>query len=348
MREISEGKLKSLIAVSDKSGVIRAAAMDQRGSLKKSIAKAKGAAESAVSREEMQDFKTEVSRALTPHATAILLDPEYGLPAAKARAQNAGLLLAYEVTGYEQTVPGRMPELIPGYSVKKLKADGGDCVKLLLYYTPFEDAAVNDKKKNFVKRVGGECAREDIAFFLEFVGYEISGSGEKDPAYAAKKPEIVRRSIEEFTKDVYGVDVLKVEIPVNLKFTEGSKSYKGGEKAYTLEQAKKHYREAAAAATKPFIYLSAGVSDDEFRENLEVAIEAGVDFSGVLCGRATWQEGIPVFAKGGRKALAEWLADQGVKNIQALNRVLEKGAKPWHAKYGGRENIRAVKTAVLS
>lgn len=346
MAEITEGKLKSLKAVSDQNGIIRAAAMDQRGSLRKSIAKAKGVSENEVSREEMQDFKTEVSKALTPHATAILLDPEFGLPAAKARAKNAGLLLAYEVTGYEQNVPGRMPELIPGYSVKKLKADGGDCVKLLLYYTPFEEASINLKKQDFVKRIGEECAREDIAFFLEFVGYEPAGTGEKDLAYARKKPQVVADSVREFTRDSYGVDVLKVEIPVNLKYTEGSKAYNGKEKAYTLDEAKSHYRAAANAATKPFIYLSAGVSNAEFLENLRVAIDAKVDFAGVLCGRATWQEGIPVFAKGGRQALAEWIRVEGVKNINALNEVLLKGARPWYSKYGGLDKVRARKATL--
>lgn len=348
MVEITEGKIKSLKAVSDANGIIRAAAMDQRGSLRKSIAKAKGVTENGVSREEMQDFKTEVSKALTPHATAILLDPEYGLPAAKARAKNSGLLLAYEVTGYEQNVPGRMPELIPGYSVKKLKEDGGDCVKLLLYYTPFEDPKINAKKQEFVKRIGDECTQEDIAFFLEFVGYEVSGSGEKDLAYAKKKPEIVTRSIQEFTKNTYGVDVLKIEIPVNLKYTEGAKAYNGKEKAYTLEEAKRHYREAAAAAAQPFIYLSAGVSNAEFLENIRVAIDAKVDFAGVLCGRATWQEGIPIFAKGGRQALAEWLAIEGARNIRALNEVLVTGARPWWSKYGGLEKIKARKATALS
>lgn len=335
---MTQGKLKSLESVSNKRGVISAAAMDQRGSLRKSIAKAKGVSEQEISREEIQDFKTEVTKALTPHASAILLDPEYGLPAARARAKGSGLLLAYEVTGYDHKIGGRMPALIPGYSVKKLKEDGGDCVKLLLYWTPYEDAGINQKKKDLVKRVGDECAREDIAFFLEPVGYDPNGEG-KDLAFAKKKPEIVIRTIQEFTKDEYGVDVLKLEVPINMKFTEGTKAFKG-EKAYTAEEAKKLFRQAAQASTKPFIYLSAGVSQDEFCESLELAAAAGTDYSGVLCGRATWQDGVPVFAKGGRTALAEWLTRDGVKNIQQLNKVLDKGAKPWWVKYGGREKIQ--------
>ncbi len=127
------------------------------------------------------------------------------------------------------------------------------------------------------------------------------------------------------------------------KFTAAAQQVE--DRPYSLDEAKKHYLRAAKASTKPFIYLSAGVSNAEFLENLEVGIQAGADFSGVLCGRATWQEGIPVFAKGGRKALADWLAVEGVKNIKALNDVLARGAKPWHVKYGGLANVKAVKAA---
>ena len=53
----------------------------------------------------MEEFKSLVTEVLTPHASAILLDPEWGLPASKRRAKNAGLLLAYEKTGYDKTGP---------------------------------------------------------------------------------------------------------------------------------------------------------------------------------------------------------------------------------------------------
>ena len=101
----------------------------------------------------------------------------------------------------------------------------------------------------------------------------------------------------------------------------------------------KLFQEAASASKLPFIYLSAGVSDEVFRETLELAAEAGTPFSGVLCGRATWQDGIPVYASRGLDALTEWLEDRGVKNIMALNRILEKGARPWWDFYGGKGKV---------
>jgi len=96
MVKISQGKLKSLEAVSNAEGVITAAAMDQRGSLQKSIANARGIDPKDLPRKEMEDFKIEVTKALTPYASAILLDPEFGLPASKVRDKDAGLLLASE------------------------------------------------------------------------------------------------------------------------------------------------------------------------------------------------------------------------------------------------------------
>jgi tagatose 1,6-diphosphate aldolase len=116
-----------------------------------------------------------------------------------------------------------------------------------------------------------------------------------------------------------------------MKFVEGAKAY-AGQKAYSKQEAMKFFRDAAAVATKPFIYLSAGVSNAEFTEALELAAESGVKFNGVLCGRATWKDGIPVYAKQGAEAFRKWLQDQGVKNINNVNDRL-KAATSWYPIY---------------
>jgi len=329
---ISEGKLRRMKALSNERGVIAAAAMDQRGSLQKSLAVARGVDMKEISHEMMSEFKVAVARVLTPHASAILLDPEFGLNAAKARAKNAGLLLAYELSGYDNTQPGRLPDLLPHVSVKRIVDWGADAVTILIYYSPYDDANVNDIKHAFIERIGAECETYEIPFFLEFVGYDPKGGDEKGLEFAKSKPEIVKRSMEEFSKPEYRVDVLKVEVPINAEYVEGSSVFKG-QKAYTRDEALKHFREAAALAAKPFIYLSAGVSNAQFTESLKMATEAGTDYSGVLCGRATWKEGIPVYAKQGAKALEDWLQREGVRNINAVNDAI-KSATPWQAKLG--------------
>jgi tagatose 1,6-diphosphate aldolase len=329
---LSEGKLRRMKALSNDRGIIAAAAMDQRGSLQKSLAVARGVDIKQITTEMMSEFKVVVSKVLTPHASAILLDPEFGLDAARARSKNAGLLLAYELSGYDNTRPGRLPDLLPHVSVKRIVDWGADAVKILIYYSPFDEAPVNDIKHAFIERIGAECETYEIPFFLEFVGYDPKGGDEKAVDYAKQKPEIVKRSMEEFSKPQYRVDVLKVEVPINAEYVEGSSVYKG-QKAYTRDEALKQFREAAAIANKPFIYLSAGVSNAQFTESLRMATEAGTAYSGVLCGRATWKEGIPVYAKQGAKGLEDWLQREGVRNINAVNEAIQS-ATPWWEKLG--------------
>jgi tagatose 1,6-diphosphate aldolase len=236
------------------------------------------------------------------------------------------------LSGYDNTQPGRLPDLLPHVSVKRIVDWGADAVKILIYYTHHEDSAVNDIKHAFIERIGAECETYEIPFFLEFVGYDPKGGDEKGFEYAKAKPEIVKASMKEFSLPQYKVDVLKVEVPINAEYVEGSSVYKG-QKAYTRAEALTQFREAAAIASKPFIYLSAGVSNSVFTESLSMAAEAGTDYSGVLCGRATWKEGIPVYAKQGAKGLEEWLQREGVRNINAVNDAIQS-AKPWYAKMG--------------
>src|SRR6187399_2528324 len=198
---ISEGKLAGMKAVADQRGVIAAAAMDQRGSLKKALAKEKGA---DVGDRDMEEFKSLVTEVLTPHASAILLDPEWGIPASKRRAKDAGLLMAYEKTGYDAATPGRLPDLLDLWSVRRLKEIGADCLKILLYYAPADPRQVNDHKHAWVERIGDECRANDIPFFLEVIAYE-EGIDEKGLEFAKKKPELVAAYMREFSKDQYGV-----------------------------------------------------------------------------------------------------------------------------------------------
>ena len=324
---LTKGKQKGMNSVSDERGVIRAAAMDHRGSLKRALAQEKNVAPETISDEILAEFKTAVINILSPYASGVLLDPDSGLSAAKARHEGVGLLLAYEKSGYDNTQPGRMSQLRPGWTVDRLKQEGANCIKLLIYYTPFEKSTLNDQKKALVQQVGDECFEHDVPFFLEFVGYD-PGDSLSPLEYARKKPDIVTQSMREFSQDQYHVDILKVEIPVNLQFTSGTRWCACHEAAYSRDEARKLFLKAAAVARRPFIYLSAGVSSPQFQEGLELAVEAGVPFAGVLCGRATWKEGIPVYVQNGLSAFEDWLFENGVTNIRALNEILA-GACPW-------------------
>jgi tagatose 1,6-diphosphate aldolase len=139
-----------------------------------------------------------------------------------------------------------MPRLLEGWTVERLVEAGADSVKLLLYYSTLSYAEINYTKHEFVKRVGAECARTDVPFFLELLS---SGEGRDDASaeFAAVKPEAVARSMAEFSKPEYRVDVLKVGVPVNMAFVEGSPSARY-EILYRREEAIDYYRRVAEEA----------------------------------------------------------------------------------------------------
>lgn len=309
-------KQEKLKRLCDKNGIIGALAIDQRGALRRMLGE-----DTPV--EQLETFKVLVSKYLTKYASSILLDSELGWKAAEARDKNAGLLVAYEKTGYDKTVPGRYPDLVENVSVQRLKANGADAVKVLLYIDIDEDRAVNDVKEAFIERIASECKAEDIPFFLELVSYDAKVTDEKE--YAKLKPRKVIEAMKLYSQERFGVDVLKVEVPVNMKYVEG---FAENEVLYTKEEAAAFYKEQSDATSLPFIFLSAGVSAQLFQDTLRFAKESGSTFNGVLCGRATWAGATKAYQEGGEAATIKWLETIGKQNIVELDAVLQETATP--------------------
>jgi len=120
-----------------------------------------------------------------------------------------------------------------------------------------------------------------------------------------------------------------IELPITPSFVSGTRAFAGEYALYSRQEAIEHFRATASASPLPLIYLSAGISDEVFCEMLELTAEAGARFSGVLCDRATWQEGIAIYGKHGDEALRNWLATRGAQNMQAVNAILARAATPW-------------------
>ncbi|MEQ3458767.1 tagatose-bisphosphate aldolase [Enterococcus cecorum] len=318
---LTAGKTKAMKNLMSEDGIIAALAIDQRGALKKMMK----ALDFEPKAGDIERFKELVSEELTPYASSILLDPEYGLPASKVRAENSGLLIAYEKTGYDATVPGRLPDLLSVWSAKRIKEQGADAVKFLLYYDVDEDKEINEQKHAFVERIGSECAAEEMPFYLELLSYDANNVDNGSKEFAKVKPHKVIEMMKEFSKPRYQVDVLKVEVPVNMKYVEG---FAEGEVVYTKEEAAKYFKEQSEATNLPFIFLSAGVSASLFQDTLRFAHDAGSTFNGVLCGRATWADGVKPFVTGDEAQVRDWLQTQGRNNIEELNEVLKVTATP--------------------
>ncbi|HDA6870546.1 TPA: tagatose-bisphosphate aldolase [Staphylococcus aureus] len=319
----SNQKIASIEQLSNNEGIISALAFDQRGALKRMMAKYQ-TEEPTVA--QIEQLKVLVAEELTQYASSILLDPEYGLPASDARNKDCGLLLAYEKTGYDVNAKGRLPDCLVEWSAKRLKEQGANAVKFLLYYDVDDAEEINIQKKAYIERIGSECVAEDIPFFLEVLTYDDNIPDNGSVEFAKVKPRKVNEAMKLFSESRFNVDVLKVEVPVNMKYVEG---FAEGEVVYTKEEAAQHFKDQDAATNLPYIYLSAGVSAELFQETLKFAHEAGAKFNGVLCGRATWSGAVQVYIEQGEDAAREWLRTTGFKNIDDLNKVLKDTATSW-------------------
>lgn len=323
---LTENKRLFMEKVSDKRGIISALAFDQRGALKKMMRQYQTEEPSV---EQIERLKVIVSEELTQFASSILLDPEYGLLAAKSRHAESGLLLAYEKTGYDASTTSRLPDCLVEWSAKRLKEEGADAVKFLLYYDVDGDPYANQQKQAYIERIGSECQAEDIPFFLEILSYDEKIEDNSSIEFARVKPRKVNEAMRVFSDERFGIDVLKVEVPVNMNFVEG---FGNGEAVYSKEEATQYFRDQEASTHLPYIYLSAGVSAQLFQDTLVFASESGAKFNGVLCGRATWAGSVKIFIEEGEEAARQWLRTVGSENIESLNRVLETSATSWKQK----------------
>ncbi|HEM2411983.1 TPA: tagatose-bisphosphate aldolase, partial [Listeria monocytogenes] len=239
---------------------------------------------------------------------------------------NAGLLLAYEKTGYDTTSTKRLPDCLDIWSAKRIKEQGADAVKFLLYYDVDSSDELNQEKQAYIERIGSECVAEDIPFFLEILAYDEKIADAGSAEYAKVKPHKVIGAMKVFSDPRFNIDVLKVEVPVNVKYVEG---FGEGEIVHTREEAAAFFKAQDEATNLPYIYLSAGVSAKLFQETLVFAHESGANFNGVLCGRATWAGSVEAYIKDGEAAAREWLRTTGFENIGELNKVLQTTATSW-------------------
>lgn len=168
-------KLDSLV---NKQGVFNIAAMDHRGSLRKMLGD---------DQEAVFEVKRELVEAFSDLASAVLLDPDYGLKLIKDIPGNKGLLLALEKSDYDKI----KPEIKEDWGVEQVKEHGG-AAKLLLY------CKKGVWHEELIKRVSDECRKEEIVFLLEPVLYED------------RNIEVAWEMVKRYSK---WVDVLKLEYP---------------------------------------------------------------------------------------------------------------------------------------
>ena len=315
---ITPGRWRGLKTTSNDDHTFTILAFDQRGTFTKMLPE-------GTPYETAVEIKREVVFALSPHVSAVLLDPVYSLPAAHAMVGDSGLLMALEKSGYTGDSTYRRVELIEGWSVGKIKRMGASAVKLLVYYHP-QAGALAEEIEAFVAQVCQECRRYDIPLFVEPVSYSLDPNVRKESdEFARTRPEVVRETARRLSR--LKPDILKLEFPVDADHDHNDHSWQVACEA------------VSAACEVPWVLLSAGVVFETFERQTKIACRAGA--SGFLAGRAIWREAVTMTTP----ERARFLAETGVDRIRRLEDLVCNLARPWTDFYapmtGGEEWYRS-------
>lgn len=296
------GIYRSLSQCSDTTHTFAILAIDHRDNLIADLQKHRAA---AVGADDVVAFKRSVVRAAVA-ATALLLDPDYGMPAVASGVVpgRVGLLAPLEVTDYRPHPSQRQPRLIADWGAAALRRAGISGAKLLVYYHP--DAPDAADKTALVERLAAECAAQGVPLFLEPIAYSL------DPAARLSSGDhrrVVVESARHFSRR--GPAIMKMEFPVDVTTEPDERVW--------VEALK----ELDAACATPWALLSAGVAFDTFLRQTVLACQAGA--SGIIAGRAVWAEAV---ALGGaeRDAFIDTVARRRLEQLAAVSRAL---ATPW-------------------
>ncbi len=322
------GKTRGLARLADTDGHFRMVALDQRPPMFDAIAQARKITREQVTYGDVTAAKRLLVEALGPHCSSMLFDPNFAVPAAiDLIPARCGLIMTLEEHRVEETPGGRKSRAIDNWNVAKIRAMGGDAVKVLAWYRPDADAAVNAHQKKFVREIGEECRRNDIPYVLELLVYPFLGSANHTADYvesAGKLPSLVIESVREFAKPEYGVDLLKLESPLaanDLPVRDSSAAAKTAQKEFDA------IGEICRLHGIPWVLLSGGAAHDKFERVLEYAYAAGA--GGFLAGRTIWLDAVrsnfPDLA-----AVSAALKKQSVVILDSLSELTGKRAAAWH------------------
>jgi tagatose 1,6-diphosphate aldolase len=332
------GKTRGLARLADTDGHFRMVALDQRPPMFDAIAQARKITRDEVTYADITAAKRLLVEALAPHCSSMLFDPNFAVPAAiDLMPARCGLIMTLEEHRVEETDGGRKSRVIDNWSVAKIRAMGGDAVKVLAWYRPDADAAVNAHQKKFVREIGEECRRNDIPYVLELLVYPFLGSANHTADYAespGKLPELVIESVREFAKPEYAVDLLKLESPLaanDLPARDGSVAAKAAQREFDA------IGEICSEHGIPWVLLSGGAAHDKFERVLEYAYAAGA--GGFLAGRTIWLNAVrsnfPDLA-----TVSAVLNKESVAILNSLSKVTKDRAHSWEPLFPKFDHVR--------
>lgn len=295
------GAAATLDAIATSDGAFAVVAMDQRNTLKRMLTAVDRSAEP----DDMGAFKADVARALTPGASGILLDPDFGVPAVQASgalADSCGLLVAAEPPSRGSFNGEPHASLDPQRTAAWVRDMGGNAVKFLVQMHPGRPVGPDEPDLiadvlEVVQAVVDDCRSAGIPSVVENLIYPLPGS---DPLTPAQRTDLIVESAR--LLDATGADLLKLEYPGDERGCE----------------------RVADVVTGPWAVLSAGVSHETFLDVLRIACDHG-GASGFIAGRSIWKEAVALDVEERRA----FLSDIGRRRLDQCVAAIDGRVRPW-------------------
>ena len=324
------GKTWGLRRMADDAGHFTMVALDQRPPIANLVAARRGIAPADVSFADMVAVKRLLVDVLGRGASAMLMDPNFAIPAALDRLPaRTGLVVTLEDHRFRDTPGGRLSHSIRDWSVEKIKRAGGDGVKVLAWYRPDAAADVVAHQRDYVRQIGEQCRQFDIPYVLELLVYPFAGRPGHTADYVEspeKLPMLVLDSVREFARPEYGVDLFKLESPLpgaTLPTPDGSAEHRRAQRWFD------DLGTLCRDAGLPWVMLSAGVTPAQFLRVMEYAYAAGAN--GFLAGRAIWWEALQHFPD--LAACRQALQAQGCRTLEDLAALTRRAGRAWTPDY---------------
>lgn len=304
MKTLPLGKWRRLRQAASDRGAFTVLAIDHRGPLRRALVQLAPASDPDLA---LAELKEDIVRELSSQASAVLLDPEIGLPHCLRRdvlPGRTGLIVAQD-TGSTGDPATLSTGLVPNWTVADTARVGAAGAKLLVYYHP-QDANA-PQVEALVHRIADDCAKAQVPLYLEPLSFtpDSPATPLASPARRQAVVETARRLVQ------LGVDVLKAEFPLDVKEQPDESVWREA------------CLELTEACAVPWVLLSAGAPWEIFLRQAEIACASGA--SGVMAGRAFWKEGVIA----DRSARNRFLAGEATERFRRLRAICDTSARPF-------------------
>lgn len=304
MKTLSLGSWRRLHQAAGERGTFTVLAIDHRGPLRRALARF---APSIDPDTALAELKEDIVRELASQASAVLLDPEIGLPQCLRRGVlpgRTGLIVAQD-TGSTGDPASLSTGLVPDWAVADTARIGAAGAKLLVYYHPH--AASAPRVEALVRGIADACAHEQVPLYLEPLTF--SPASPCTPLSSAVRRQAVVETARRLVP--LGVDILKAEFPLNVAEQPDESAWREA------------CLELTEACAVPWVLLSGGAPWNVFLRQAEIACNSGA--SGVMAGRAFWNEAVSA----DRTLRAGFLAGEATDRLRRLRAICDTSARPF-------------------